>query len=286
MILTLARGETYLRNLEDVPEPDREERLKSALWVDVLQATHEEVALIQSTLKVELFDTEELHEIEESSRVFIEKDDLNLVAWLPVFDSAVPTNLPVGFIVDNERLISTRNGDFHAFRVYAEPRRRSALPRVLTPAVLLVEVLDTIVGQLASTLRSVEQDLNGLSLELFADHEPEGITNWGQKNFRRLKSVVHRLGRRNALVANLRESAVTLSTLIPFIMKNGKTWIGEEAIADLQILEQDLTSLRDYNAQLASEISFLLDSTLGLISLDENQAMKFLGVAALIVAFV
>ena len=70
--------------------------------------------------------------------MFVEKGDLNLVAWLPVFGSAVPTNLPVGFIVDQDRLISMRDSDFHAFRVYAEPRHRSTPPRTVTSAGLLI----------------------------------------------------------------------------------------------------------------------------------------------------
>jgi Mg2+ and Co2+ transporter CorA len=38
--------------------------------------------------------------------------------------------------------------------------------------------------------------------------------------------------------------------------------------------------------QLSSEIAFLLDSTVGLINFEQNQVMKWLGAAALIVTFV
>ncbi|MGY2048787.1 CorA family divalent cation transporter [Methylobacterium sp. JK268] len=292
MILTFARGETCLNPLDRVPVEERHARLVNALWVDLLSPTPEECALVTAALRVELFSAEELQEIEESSRIFVEEDDLNLICWLPSFEADVPVNLPVGLIVDHERLISMRLGDFHAFRTYTEPRRRSGLPRVSTSADMLVDLLDTIIGQLASTLRLVEQDLNALTTEIFADGDT-GRARIGRAtglrrrtSFRDLKSIVQRLGRRNALVANLRESAVTLSTIIPFIISNGKFWAGQDTIAKLQSIETDIASLRDYNGQLAAEISFLLDSTMGLITIDENQSMKFLGVAALIVAFI
>lgn|GEM_PF-1486075 len=292
MILTFARGETHLHPLDRFPAEERPARLAHSLWVDLLAATPEECALVSSTLGVELFSPDELHEIEESSRIFVEADAVNLICWLPSFEADVPVNLPVGLIADRTRLISMRQGDFHAFRTYAEPRRRSGLPRVDNAADMLVDLLDTIVGQLASTLRMVEQDLNALTTEIFADGEsaPIGLRRGpGRRrrtSFRDLKGIVQRLGRRNALVSNLRESAVTVATIIPFIINNERHWAGPETVAQLKLIGKDIASLRDYNGQLAAEISFLLDSTMGLITIDENQSMKFLGVAALIVAFV
>ncbi|MBV8576002.1 MAG: hypothetical protein JOZ58_13330 [Acetobacteraceae bacterium] len=282
MILTLAKGETHLCPLADYPEAERAKRLADSLWVDLFAATAEERALVSSTLKVELFSPEELREIEESSRIFMEEGDLNLVCWLPSFESAAPLNLPVGFIVDEDHLISMRDGDFHAFRVYSGPRRRSFLPKVMSSSAMLVNLLDTIVGQLASTLRTIEQDLNQMSLEIFSDTKRLSQSS----AFRNLKSIVQRLGRRNVLVSNLRESAITVSTLIPFTVNNSRTWMSAETTSQLKILGKDLGSLKEYNEQLASEIAFLLDSTMGLISVDQNQSMKFLGVAALVVAFV
>jgi magnesium transporter len=286
VILALARGEAHLEDLATVPERRRAARIKAARWLDLLRATPTELALVESTLKITLFDADELYEIEESSRMFVAAGKLNLVAWLPVPDAAVPGNRPVGFIVDRHRLISMRHSDFHAFRRYAEPHRHGSLPRALTSAGLLIELVETIVGQLAGTLRSLEQDLNGLSLEIFSDPLLQGADWRRQTSFRNLKLIVQRLGRRNALAANLRESAVTLTTLIPFIISNGTRWIGAAGCTKFEILAKDLDSLREYNAQLSAEISFLLDSTMGLISIDQNQSMKFLGVAAVIVAVV
>ena len=54
----------------------------------------------------------------------------------------------------------------------------------------------------------------------------------------------------------------------------------------LRTLERDINSLREYDGQLSAEINFLLDSTVGLISIDQNQTMKILSVAALILAFI
>jgi magnesium transporter len=54
----------------------------------------------------------------------------------------------------------------------------------------------------------------------------------------------------------------------------------------LKTVEQDIVSLRQYDAELSSEVSFLLDSTVGLINFEQNQSMKVLSVAAVLVAFI
>jgi len=54
--------------------------------------------------------------------------------------------------------------------------------------------------------------------------------------------------------------------------------------ARLKTLDRDIRSLREYDAQLSAEANFLLDSTVGLISFEQNQIMKYLGIAALIIA--
>lgn len=100
-----------------------------------------------------------------------------------------------------------------------------------------------------------------------------------------LKRVVKRLGKRNSLVASLRESCVSLSMITPFFAANGKPWLTPEASSRLVTLQRDIQSLGDNNVQLSSEIAFLLDSTVGLINFEQNQMMKWLGAAAILVAF-
>ena len=81
-------------------------------------------------------------------------------------------------------------------------------------------------------------------------------------------------------------SSVSLAALAPFLIENGKHWINDDLKLRFDILVKDIESLREYDGQLSSEIGFLLDSTVGLIGYEQNQSMKVLSVAALLIAFV
>jgi magnesium transporter len=127
----------------------------------------------------------------------------------------------------------------------------------------------------------VDQDLNGLSIEIFAE----------QRSHRKgkslgLKRVVQRLGKRSSMIANLLESLVSLSSVVSYVIRNGKEGIQADVAARLKTLDRDIRSLREYDAQLTAEVNFLLDSTVGLINFEQNQTMKFLGIAALVVSLI
>ena len=53
-------------------------------------------------------------------------------------------------------------------------------------------------------------------------------------------------------------------------------------IKELKSLERDARSLTEYDAQLAAEIAFLLDATLGLIDIEQNRIIKVFSIAAVL----
>ena len=50
----------------------------------------------------------------------------------------------------------------------------------------------------------------------------------------------------------------------------------------LKSLERDARSLTEHDAQLAAEIAFLLDATLGLIDIEQNRIIKVFSIAAVL----
>jgi magnesium transporter len=197
-------------------------------------------------------------------------------------DSALPQNSSVTFVLTPNRFVSIRHSDHHAIRIYSSTRNRLQTRRFQSGEGVFVDLLDNIAGHIASMLRLVEQDLNSLSEQIFS--EQKGQLNKAEKLG--LKRIVQRLGKRNAVVANLRESSVSLSTLMPFFNSFAAERLKPHVAAQLKSLERDIKSLRQYDGELSSEIAFLLDSTVGLINFEQNQSMKILSVAAVLVALI
>ena len=78
-----------------------------------------------------------------------------------------------------------------------------------------------------------------------------------------------------------RESLLSILRLTSFHQAGGE---GKKATAALRqeakTLQRDATALADHAAYLSNKINFLLDATLGLINLEQNQIIKIFTVAA------
>jgi magnesium transporter len=283
MIQILEKGQASLSKVEfDALRADPSP-LDDALWIDLLFPERAEEEFVEKHLGINIPSKDEMHEIEESSRLFETDGVLYMSCWLLSFESVIPLNTSVTFILTPKRLLSIRYSDHHPFRIFSSLRKRVHPRKFRAADDVFLEALDSIVGHVASTLRQVEQSLNTLSLEIFADQEEQ------RRNTKRtggLKGVVQRLGKRNSLVSSLRESSVSFQNICPFLGGQASSWLQPEQMARLSTLTRDIESLRAYDAQLSAEINFLLDSTVGLISIQQNQSMKILSVAALLLAFI
>jgi len=281
MIQILLPGENELCKVDFEDTKAFRDKVLKARWIDLFDPEPQEEAFLNKTLELEIPTHEEMTEISESSRLFVEDEALYMSCWLLCYETDIPQNASVAFIISPKHFISIRYSDHHSFRIFRSAKKGVKNYRFRSSDGALLEVLEAAVGHIASTLRMVEQDLNNLSLVIFGEQKKKaGAPNMG------LKAIVQRLGKRNSLVANLRESSVSLAALAPFLIENGKHWINDDLKLRFDILVKDIESLREYDGQLSSEIGFLLDSTVGLIGYEQNQSMKVLSVAALLIAFV
>ena len=269
--------ETKLEELQASPE-----QVTQAFWIDLLNPELEEEQFIEKALEVNVPSPDEMNELAASSRLFEEDGTIYLSYWLLSFESPIPVNTSVGFVVTKKQFVSIRYSDHHAFRIFKSAASRLQSRRFRHSNDALVELIETIVGGIASMLRLVEQDLNSLSIEIFAEQHSQ------QKQSRKLglKRMVQRLGKQNSLIACLRESSVSLSAMSGYFLEHGKELLQPEVTIRLKTVEQDIGSLRQYDAELSDEVNFLLDSTVGLINFEQNQSIKVLSVAAVLVALI
>jgi magnesium transporter len=80
----------------------------------------------------------------------------------------------------------------------------------------------------------------------------------------------------------LRECLVSLARMLTFCLSHASTWMRGDTAAQIRSVARDVKSLDDYTNQQATEMTFLLQSTLGLINTSQNQIIKIFTVAGVI----
>jgi len=249
---------------------------ENLVFLDLLNPSRAEELEAEQWLEYQLPTREEMQEIEESSRLYTEKGALYMTAWVPVgLDTPDQDTSAITFVVSPETLTTVRYSDPFSFRVLADQVRRQCTTPVSSDAVFLL-LVELTVARIADTLQTIETDLRRVSKDIFRVDPNKADVGVD------LNEVVKLLGRRNALLANLRECLVSIARMLQYFLNNAAPWMRGELAAQFRSVARDVKSLDDYTNQQTQEMSFLLDSTLGLISIQQNQIIKIFTVASVL----
>lgn len=193
---------------------------------------------------------------------------------------------------------------------------QSPEPAPIGPGEVLVALIETIVDRLADILESVGMLLDKLSKDIFKRRQNmpkvRSVAAWQRE-------LLERVGSSGDLCSRVRDSLLGLERITIFLSESkkdamapasglpitsrrfeaGVTTIPTENApyalsgalrSRMATANRDLSSLSDYVSQAASKVEFLLDATLGFISIEQNGVMKvltvvsFIGVAPTLIA--
>lgn len=241
--------------------------------IDLFDPTASEREVVRHILGMTPPTKAEMAEIEASSRLYHEEGAMVMTAGVVVYaESDRPLVTPVTFILKNDCLATLRHHDPQPFRTFVPRLERSATASGLS---ILLGLLEAIVDRTADILERSTADLDEVTAEVFSN----GGSNPLKK--RDLTAVLKRIGQVGDRVSKLHESMNGMGRLMMFLvqaLEAGKP--GKDTKTRLKTLQRDIKSLTDQDGFLTARISFLLDATLGLISIEQNAIIKIFSVAA------
>jgi magnesium transporter len=257
----------------------REKIPDHATWIDLEEPTNEEEELVERCLGMEVPTPEEMAEIEPSSRLYARNGALYMtLSVLYGVEEGQPASAPIGFILTENRLVTVRYVTPKPIRAFSDHvAREPGLARDAVSA--LGALLDAIIDRLADELEKVGTEIEKISNHIFApDIRARRIPA------DRLTSLLTRIGRTHLLLAKIRETETSTSRLLSFLSASPRIRSRKNADAreHLASLSADALSLADHSVFLANHLYFLLDASVGLISIEQNAAMKLFSWAALI----
>jgi magnesium transporter len=269
MLTVYAQGPQGLRQLDrSVGAPIEEE----AIWLDLLEPRIEEERLVEARLGVEVPTREEMREIESSSRLYEDGGALYLTATVVTkLDSDLPENAQITFILKGPRLVTNRYADPLPFRRFVAFAERHPAACNSAPAIF-VGLLESIVNRIADVIERISSDIDQSSAEVF------GTQRKGTKaKARDFRKVLQRIGQGGELIAKARESLASLSRLLAFVEQSTDPLPADVQVR-LQTLSKDVVAMSDHAGFLGTNLNFILDATLGMINIDQNNILKIFSV--------
>ncbi len=242
-----------------------------AVWIDLREITPEEEQLVEKTLGIDVPTREEMSEIEASNRFYEENGALYMTATLVTkLDTDQPERTQVTFILTDSKLVTNRYTDPLPFRRFITYAARH--PAVSTSgAAVLAGLLEAIVNRIADVLEKVGADVDAISSKIFfRAYDSSTPLDFGH--------VLVRIGQSGDLVSKASESLVSLTRLLGFVQQSGNTQVTQDARARYRTLSRDVLAMTDHSSFLGNKVQFLLDATLGMVSIDQNNVVKIFSV--------
>ena len=251
---------------------------EGAIWVDLFEPTHEEELLAEKLIGTNIPTRAELSEIEPSSRLYEKRDAAFMtMSVLHGISDGRPGSEPIGFILTDRHLVSVRYIDPKPFVIFAE--HIYGEPELATDVrTLFVRLLDAIVDRLADEFEVAGDEIEAVSHQIFNHHAHR---RQGNPELR-LEALLMRIGKAQQLLAKLRETSVSATRLLTFLAS--LDIIDQDTVnrRHVQSLIADADALNDHSNFLGDNLTFLLDASLGLISLEQNNVMKLFSVFAVV----
>ncbi len=250
-------------------------------WIDAVRPEPREIAFLERTLGTTVPTVEMLSEIETSSRLRSEKDWLHLsIPMIHRKDGFMPALTPLGFVLSKDILLTVRFEHMKAFDDVPEILSRCPAPAGGPSA--LVAILEVIVDHAADVLEGVGRDLDCLSEKIFGTNHATPRRHKPREDGEQLRLVLRKVGRGGDLTSKIEDLLLGMARMVPYVTANAAPYLETGTRAKLKSLQRDIASLNDYETHLTNKIQFLLDATLGLTNIEQNNIFRILTVVSVI----
>ncbi|MGY2047223.1 magnesium/cobalt transporter CorA [Methylobacterium sp. JK268] len=261
------------RRLLDAHEPIPTD----TLWIDLVEPTREEDHRVEAFLGISIPTREEMQDIEPSELLYVENGARYMTGRLLCRVESDDAKLTgVTFILRDNRLATVRYDDPQAFRMFV---LRAARPAgvMLGGEAILSGLIETVIDRAADVLQFQGERIDRLSRMVFAERDDPGARN------AELQETLRGLGRHNDLLSKQRESLVSMERILLSLSASYRaSKAPREVREEVRSTLRDLQSLEEHATFLSGKIQFLLDATLGLVNLEQNNIIKLFSVMAVV----
>ncbi|MEX0604555.1 MAG: magnesium/cobalt transporter CorA [Marinobacter sp.] len=250
-----------------VPAEEQKSRLSEAHWIDAVEPDEQERTILQSLLRTDLPEYDDVEEIEASARCFVDQAGIHVHSLFITQSEGRHDTVSVAFILQKTCLITIREEELADFRLIRMRARRNQV-EARNPAELLVMILEQKVENHADGLEDLHRQLEEVSHLVLEDEEAE------------LDEAITQLARLEDSNGKTRLCLMDTQRDISFLIRNLK---GEPKLSDTQReIMHDIETLMSHTTFLFDKINFLMDSTQGFINIEQNQIIKTFSIAAVV----
>ena len=249
---------------------------QGAIWIDLVEPAMEEDQRVQEFVGAPVPTKADPDYTEPPEAHYSE----NGVRYLHALFISEPDDTPdvtgVTFVVCPTTLVTVRYHPVELFDLFSQKLCRSP-GQALFPDAVAVGLINTALNRSARALTKAGESLDRIASAVFRAKGDQSSRN------QIYSDTLWALGREDEKISNLRESMVSVERLLLFLIGDGSAERSPKPVREAtKTALRDLQSLEEDASFKAQKVQFLLDATLGLINLAQNDIIKLFSVLAVI----
>jgi len=254
---------------------DSLEACEAAVWIDLLNPSKEEERQVEGLLGIEMPTREEMHEIEVSSRLYQERGAHYMTATV-IFqiDAPEPQSTAITFILTEKHLVTLRYAEPRAFPLFLSRAGKGDTTCDSAIAVML-GLMEAIIDREADLIERLQAETEKLAQTVFT------MKGGASTRSRRYDVVLKQIGKAGEVAAKARESFLSLERVLTYLAQVANARKDADAVRRrIKTETRDVLSLSDHLTYLHARITFMLEATLGMVSIEQNQIIKLFSVVS------
>lgn len=234
------------------------------IWVDLLGASKGQRRCIGEHYGLELPAPEDATDLEVSARFYVEEnDEVHLHSNFLLDREGESRSVPVAFILHREILFTVRQEELPVFRLQ-RLRARSQTDYVSDGTDVLLDLYAADIEYSADSLEDIYAALERVGRRVLS----RAMTDT------EASILLAEIAEQEDLNGRIRRNILDTQRMISFLMRG--RFISAEQIDDAREMLRDIESLNSHTAFLFEKINFLMDATVGFISINQNQRVSVL----------
>jgi magnesium transporter len=245
-------------------EVDSKEGLAATtpIWVDLLAPSKEERQWVEDIFGLELPDADDLTDLEESARFYIEENgEVHLHSAFLLDKEDESRNVPVAFILHNNILFSMRDEELPVFRLQ-RLRARIQPGYVSEGKDVLLDLYGADVEYSADTLEDIYAELEKVGRTVLTPHVSDDEA----------AEILSDIAKEEDLNGRIRRNVLDTRRALSFLMRS--RLMSTEQHDDARQILRDIDSLDGHTSFLFGKINFLMDATVGFININQNKRVS------------
>jgi len=251
----------------------------SPIWIDLHNLTPEEEKNVEDYLGIDIPTRKEMQQRTVSKRLYEENNALYMTGIvIAKSETSSPESQAVTFVLYKNCIITVRYSQLYTFQTFSNHITKTNFKTPPTAHSLFIGLMDAIIDRFANILEATRYNIDSAAQMVFQINSK----NKQEKQHVDYREVLTKIGSSGRLISKVRESVLTINRIMIYAAKSDIIKFEHQLRQRLESLLQDALSLSDYSDFLSNETGFLLDATLGVVNIEQNDVMRIFSIVSII----